>query len=223
MCVSVILCKRERYCHFACALSLHRLSPKKYKYIKKKHITLCMRLGSLVHMWHFFCCLVIVYRFCFGLSFVVVIIIIVVCCCFFFRGPTTKKCVFSKNYKQKHKVSTSMLCKQKITDRHESNMFVKIKNLISEENFDVWIWGYLRFYCMCVCLFFFVLIAFRFSSAFSIKDRIQREKNENIYLFGNQIQGIVLAKVPIVDVFFFFLIFNGNKSSTRYRLRFGFM
>lgn len=113
-----------------------------------------MRLGSLVHMWHFFCCLVIVYRFCFGLSFVVVIIIIVVCCCFFFRGPTTKKCVFSKNYKQKHKVSTSMLCKQKITDRHESHMFVKIKNLISEENFDVWIWGYLRFYCMCVCLFF---------------------------------------------------------------------
>lgn len=51
-------------------------------------------------------------------------------CClllFFFRGPTTKKCVFSKNYKQKHKVSTSTLCKQKITDRHESHMFVKIK------------------------------------------------------------------------------------------------
>lgn len=181
MCVSVILCKRERYCHFACALSLHRLSPKKYKYKKQKHITLCMRLGSLVHMWHFFCCLVIVYRFCFGLSFVVVIIIIVVCCCFFFRGPTTKKCVFSKNYKQKHKVSTSMLCKQKITDRHESHMFVKIKNLISQENFDVWIWGYLRFYCVCVCLFFFCLDCVQIFKCF-LNKRSDTERKKRKYL-----------------------------------------
>lgn len=212
MCVSVILCKRERYCHFACALSLHRLSPKKYKYKKKEtyHIVYASRLS----------CTYVAFLLLFGDSVSVLFWFVICCryyyyCClllFFFRGPTTKKCVFSKNYKQKHKVSTSMLCKQKITDRHESHMFVKIKNLISQENFDVWIWGYLRFYCVCVCLFFFGLDCVQIFKCFLNKrSDTERKKTKIFTCSGIKYKGLFSLKFQLSMYLFFLFSMEINR------------